>query len=66
MTDRFFSMLEFACKFEDLENKGVGGGQKNPSQLCIFFFLKIPGLQVGIVYPTHDCKAVMSIQSSPA
>lgn len=68
MTDQFFSMLEFVCKFEDLENKG--GGRENPSQLHFIFFFclfpKIPSLHVDIVYPIHDCKAVMSIHSSSA
>lgn len=67
MTDQFFSMLEFVCKFEDLENKG--GGEKilaNCTFLLLLLFPKIPSLHVDIVYPIRDCKAVMSIHSSSA
>lgn len=63
MTDQFFSMLEFPCKFEDLENIG---GEKKILANCAFVwvFFEIPSLHVDIIYLTHDCRVVMSIHSS--
>lgn len=43
MTDQFFSMLEFACKFDDLENRG--GGEKILANRAFFFFF-FPKYQV--------------------